>query len=483
MTDNPSSFRSRLFSAAFWTLLLRIVTRVLGFAATLVVARLLPQADIGALAAILIFDVGLQSMTQVGFAAALVQMPGDPGPYIDTAWTAGVIRAIGVYAIEFIVAPYWCAFFHVPEATTAMRVLGLAQLVMGFHSMATPLLMRELRFDRLIIIYFAETFTFAVITIVLAFQLRTLWAQVIGYVSGFVVRVIVSYWITPVRARLRFDRQKAAEMFQYTKWLTAYLSADFALETADNAVVGRVLGKEPLAQYRMAYQLAAEGPTTLKSVIERVAFPMFSRLQQDRTRVHAHFRATLGLTAATMVPISAALLVLAPTFVPLLLGQRWQPAALPLQILVVATLLRSIIDTGPPLLQGLGYTRADFKLKVIQAGAMCLLLYPAAKYWGTAGIAYAVIAGAVIALPFWVLILREAAGLTFRDFTVPLASPLVAGAVGLATLLLLPKAPTTWPSLFLHGGIFLVAYGSVSTVLYRLIPTSGLAATVAETGR
>jgi O-antigen/teichoic acid export membrane protein len=470
-------------SATLWTLLMRFIVRALGIVSTLLVARVIPQSEIGAYGVIIILDAGLVAMTSVGFASAIVQMRDDPTSYYDTCWTTDVVRGVLVYAFEFCIAPYWCSFFHAEDAVIALRVLGLGQLIQSFHSVSTPVLMREMKFNRLFWTYTTETFTFCTVTIVLALVLRNRWALVIGNVSSFAMRVIVSYFVHPVRARFGWDKKKAREMFNFTKWILAYSVADFAMETSDNAITARVLGPQPLAQYRMSYQLASEGPATIQYVVTRVAFPAFSSIQLKPESIRSNFRAMLGLVTLTMAPATVALALLADRIVTCLLGPSWIDAAVPLRILGVAMLLRSVIDTGPPILRALNRTRVDFLLKLMQLVVMGALLYPGAKAFGFVGVAGAVLVGAVVVVPVWAASLRWSAGFSIGDFVTPVISPLIAGACSVVAYHFLPWHPAGWPGLILGGTTIVIAYAAASFVLHKIVPRSGAGAVIAGAGR
>jgi O-antigen/teichoic acid export membrane protein len=482
MSDTSAEPRlwSRILAGARWTLLLRVFTRSLGVIATLFVARLVPQAQLGGFGAILIADQGLQALTALGMGPALVQMKKDPVPYLHTAWTAQLARALVLYAIEFVAAPFWCRYFHAPEAVVAMRILGLSQVVLGLQSMGMAVLTRDLRFDRLFYPYALEAVAQASVTILIAYYRGDIWAPVLGLLAGYTMRAAATFWIAPVPMRLGFDREKFREMFAFTKWLAGYSAADFALETIDNAVTGRVLGRTSLAQYRMAYQLATEGPLSLQWIIARVAFPTFAKIQRDPHQVVQKFRAALGLVTATMIPLAAGIAAFGGMLVPLLLGPTWTPAARPLRILAFGALLRATIDTAPPVLRALGHTRTDFILKMAQVVPLCAALYPAVRYHGTTGVATAVTGAAIIGAAVWVMVLRSVLGLRAGDFLVPVVAPLVATMAALATTLVWPVGVLGWPQFIGHGLLFAVVYAAVSAALLRPLRRSGLGAVIAE---
>lgn len=476
------TLRQRVFSGALWTLLLRLATRVLGIATTLVVARVVPQIELGTFGVIAILDVALLAISSVGFGAAIVQMREDPADYVHTAWTAEVVRAFAVYALEFAVAPLWCDFFHAPEAVTPLRVFGIAQLVLGFHSMSTPLLMREMKFDKLFYVYASETLTQSIVVISLALALHSMWALIIGSIAGYVVRVIVSYRIHPFRPRLEWHWVKAKRMLRFTRWILAYSVADFALEMTDNAVTGRVLGKKPLAHYRMAYQLAMEAPSLLQWIIGRVAFPALASVQVKPETIRKNFRAMLAFVTVSMVPAAIGMAWLGDPLVRLVFGEAWAPAVAPFRILAFAAIIRSMIDVTPPLLRALGMTRADFLLRFVQVVTMIALLVPAVHFYGMKGIAWAVVIAALVTTPVWIWTVVGTGRIGLRDFADAIVPSVLVGVVVALGLRLLPSPQVGWGSVLLHGAVLLLAYAAGILALYRLVPSAGVGAIVSGVG-
>jgi PST family polysaccharide transporter len=184
-----------------------------------------------------------------------------------------------------------------------------------------------------------------------------------------------------------------------------------------------------------------------------------------------------------MVPAAVTLSALSHPLIVLLLGPSWAPAAAPLRVLAFAALLRSIIEVAPPVFRALGHTRADFMLKVLQVAVMCLVLYPSAKYFGLTGVSWAVLIGALTALPMWFFLLRRTASLTAGDFLRPIGTPLVAGGACYGFLRFAPEASMGWSGLLGWGFATLVVYVAFTAVLYRLFPRAGLGAVIHDVGQ
>jgi O-antigen/teichoic acid export membrane protein len=264
-------------------------------------------------------------------------------------------------------------------------------------------------------------------------------------------------------------------MFVFSKWTTAYGFIDFLLETADNAVVGTVIGTTALAFYRLGYQIASEGSSALVIVLTPVAFPAVSRIQSDLALVRRGLRAMLGLASALLIPLTALLIVLGPAGVPLLLGDRWAPAAAPLTVLAFGALLRGMIETARPVLLGLGRSRADFGLKLFQVLVLLALLLPAAMNFGTLGVAWSVVTAAACTLPVWFGLLRQSSGATVRDFLEPLAAPVACGLLAVMSLAVVPAFQGGWVGLLLAAGTYCATYVVLSGLLSYRLPRSGFA--------
>lgn len=58
----------------------------------------------------------LETFSQTGFQAALIQKKENIEDYLDTAWTVSALRGF-VLAILYLAAPYIALFFDAPAAT------------------------------------------------------------------------------------------------------------------------------------------------------------------------------------------------------------------------------------------------------------------------------------------------------------------------------------------------------------------------------
>jgi PST family polysaccharide transporter len=163
-----------------------------------------------------------------------------------------------------------------------------------------------------------------------------------------------------------------------------YLSGE-----ADNLVVGRFLGAEALGLYSRAYYLMSVPASLFGQVLDRVLFPAMAKVQHDRRRLGLAFKRGIAVTALTILPLSVALLLLAPELIRVLLGPRWSEAIVPFQILVVGMLFRSSYKLSDSLARATGAVYRRAWRQILFAILIAVGAYLGQK-WGLAGVALGV---------------------------------------------------------------------------------------------
>lgn len=442
----------------------------------LLVARLIPPEEYGVFATVAIVYQTLMAVTDLSVTPALVQMRQDPRPYLNTAWTVGLMRGIAVFLLLETTAPFWADLFHVPEATPLLRVLASVALVTGLHNVGTVLLGRELRYGRLVLLHAAEAVGYSITAVAAGAILHNAWALVLAALVAWSLRVATSYVLTPLRGGFGFQRRQFAEMFAFSRWTSAYGVVDLLLETFDNAVVARLAGPRALGFYRMAYQLATEAPLALQWVVASVAFPAVASIQDDADQVRRSYRGLLGLASAVLIPLALLFVILADDAIPLLLGDSWAPTAVPLRVLAIAGLARGILATLQPVLLGLGRSGQEFTLRAAQAVVMVVLAVVGGTSFGVIGVAWAVLLASLLTLPLWLQIASRTVGVGPRAIGSALAAPTLAGSLAAITTIALPVTGPDFAGVAVRTAAFSTSYLAGTALLLRLLPKSGLGA-------
>lgn len=352
---------------------------------TVVVARFLAPDDLGLMGIVLLTLAVFESLSQTGFAAALIQQKKRVDDYLDTAWVVSLARGVSLYGLLFLLAPLVASFFSAPGITLLLRVIGLAFIFEGLTNIGVVTFRKELDFEKEFLYQQIETFTDIFLTVSLAIILQSVWALVFGYLGGKGVKCITSYVIHPYRPGLVFDTKKARELFRFGKYLLGSSIIILLITQGDDAVVGKLLGTTALGFYVIAYKISNMPATSITHVFSQVAFPAYSKLQDDPEQLRNAYLKSLKYIAFVSLPICGGLILLAPELVSFFLGQKWMQIVPAMRVLCVFGLIRALGGTTGPLFQGVGRPDIITKLNMGKLCIIALLIVPLTQKYGIVG--------------------------------------------------------------------------------------------------
>jgi O-antigen/teichoic acid export membrane protein len=158
---------------------------------------------------------------------------------------------------------------------------------------------------------------------------------------------------------------------------------------SDYAVVARLMGPVDLGYYSLAFMVISMPLQKLVANCNGIAYPVFCRISHDRDRTRNWFFRLTILIGALGTPALVGVALVANDAVPMILGQKWTPAVLPLQIMCAAGVSMMIGGTFDALFSALG--RPDVLFRYYLA---CLLVFPpcfylAGSFYGVPGVALA----------------------------------------------------------------------------------------------
>jgi len=175
--------------------------------------------------------------------------------------------------------------------------------------------------------------------------------------------------------------------------------------------------------------------TAFERIVNRVLFPVMAQVQDQRNRLAGAYERALAIVALVSLPLSSFLWVVAPEFIPVLLGPAWTEVVLPFRLFTVSLLFRmsSKISDACTKAAGEVYSRA-----LLQGafGAMVVLGALAGRHWGVGGVAVAVSIAMGINWLSMAGLSRSVTGLSWSGFArAHLPGALLAALIGGAVIL------------------------------------------------
>jgi PST family polysaccharide transporter len=182
-------------------------------------------------------------------------------------------------------------------------------------------------------------------------------------------------------------RQSLAHAMTFTRHILIARLAWYTYSNADFLVAGRLLGKTALGLYELGWNVANVPIEKITSLVGQVTPAVFSAVQTDHPALRRYL---LGITeglALITFPASLGLALVAPDFVHLALGAKWQGAIAPLQLLALSTGFRAVTPLLPQVLNVVGESRLSMRYGVLWACVLPAGFYVLGRQWGTVGLA------------------------------------------------------------------------------------------------
>lgn len=371
--------------------LLRILVRGIGLISTVILARLLVPADFGLIAMATSIIAFLQLATAFSFDIPLIQKQDADRSYFDSAWTLNVMFYVLLTVVLMLLAAPAATFYREPRLEAVIYVLAAGFLIQGFENIGIVYFRKELDFRQDFILMLSQKVAGFLVTIPLAFLLRSYWALIAGMVLGNFLGVILSYVLHPFRPR--FSVAAVPELFSFSKWLMLNNVVNFLRQRSPDFIIGRISGTSSLGIFTVAYEISTLPTTELVAPINRVVFPGYSKLSSNIADLRQSYLDVLSVIAIVALPAGFGIAAISTPLVDFFLGSKWVAAGPIVGILAVYGGINAIHSNTASVFNAIGKPHlitwigvVNILVLITSAIALALLHGPtgvAAAYLGT----------------------------------------------------------------------------------------------------
>jgi O-antigen/teichoic acid export membrane protein len=397
----------------------------------LVLARLLAPADFGLAAMVLVFSSLVLVFSDLGLGAALVQARELSEDDRCTAfWTtvgSGVLFTAAAAGLSGVIA----AFYGEPKVASLCVAFSLVFIITSVGATQEALLVRDMRFRGLETRNMVATIAGAVAGITVAVNDGGPWSIIAQQLAEATFGAAMLWFASPWRPSLRFSRESLRRLWSFSGWLVGHRLLFYVHRNADNILIGRFVGPAALGAYTIAYNVMLVPFSRIAGPIQRVLWPAFAEMQHEPERIVAGWVRVTRILGAVAVPALAGLVVVAPDFIDVVLGERWHEAAPLVQALAWVGVLQAVQVLNVDILQARGRTSLLFRY-MLGFTAAHLVAFVIGLHWGVLGVAIAYAVSSTLVEP--VLTVLTARELGVSAWVIPRALLGVAQATVLMVL-------------------------------------------------
>lgn len=322
---------------------------LLTIGSTAFLARLLTPADFGYIAMATVVTEFAALFGNFGFNALLIQRRVITRLQVDTVFWASLGLGVSLAVVVVLGSFVSGSLFADPRVGDLLRVLCLSFVFSSLGTIPNVVLMRLMRFRAELWINIGSIAVRAAVAIALAWVGFGVWSLVAGALTGSAVQWIAAALAVPYRPRLRFH---AAYLSGTWRTSTSYFGSGvlfYANMNVDLILIGRQLGATSLGFYQNARSLTDEIRSRIAMPLQRVLFPAFASLLDDRARLQAMVLRSGRVLAAVTLPVGVGVSATAAELVPLLYGPQWLPMVPVLALFGLGAALRASLAIATPL--------------------------------------------------------------------------------------------------------------------------------------
>ena len=441
--EGTANMRGRVLRGLGWVAASQAGGQLARALAAIAIARLLTPDEYGLAALALIFSSLVLVFSDLALGAALVQRRTLTEADRCTAFWVTVASGALFTLIGVACAGPVAALYGQPDARPLLLALSATFVVSALGATQQSLMLREMDFRRVEVLPMIGILAGGAAGVAAAALGHGAWALISQQLVAVAVTTVLVWVRSPWRPGRTFSVASARDLGGFSAYMLGHRMLFYLQANGDRFLIGRFLGTAALGTYAVAYNTMLVPASRIGGPLQRVMSPAFSRLQDEPERIAAAWVRVARLMAVVTVPALAGLVVVAPDFVPLVLGAHWAAAVPVVQVLAWVGIVQALQGLTTDILMARGRARTIFRFSVVLTSAH-LVAFAAGLHWGVVGVAVAYAVSTTLVEPGLTVLAARSLGVSPLRFVrgvagVFQAALLMCGAV-LAVRLLLPDA-------------------------------------------
>lgn len=437
----------QITGAAVWSYAAIFADRAIRFAAFVVVARLLPSGQFGVVLLSLLIVETLQAFLDCGVSTVLIQQQNLTKQQIDTAFFITMTMSGLSSLVLMLAAPLLSKWAGNDTSVLFLRTLAIVPLISGAGAIQVALIQREIGFKALAGRTVFSSIAASVVAILLAWRGFGAWALVGRTFLSVISGTAIAWLATNYRPSLHFDLNSARVIVPAGLRLWAAGIANQINSRGLDFFAGAFLGVVALGALRIAGQTVMLLMEITIGPMSAVGYAVLSRARHDLKLFEETLITFANIVALLIFPAFAGLLVTADLILPLMFGDRWQPAAaiVPFMCAVAPAIYWHLLVSTALFASG----RNDRILQwaVVEAGLTGIVGLVGARY-GLVGVAAAGVLRLYLMIPIGWRWLNRDVGVNPRSLVIA-SLPSIGASVVMAIMVELAKLniPTSFTPL------------------------------------
>lgn len=423
--------KQQALSGIKWNTVAKITRDLLSVVQLMIVARYIDKADFGTMSIIHVVMGMVGMFTDLGMYAAIMHKQNITNNQYNSLYWFNWFLNIFIFLIVCCIAYPVSLFYKDDRLIYLICLVSIRILLSPFGKIFVTLKQKNLEFSfisKVALFLNVLGFILTILFSVLNFKIYALiLPSLITGTVGALIWSITGRSFFKVRFHYNFNEIK--DFFKIGIYDTGAQLMDYLSYKIDVILVGRFFGLEVLGLYNMGKELALKVMKMISPIINSVATPILSKLQNEPDKIKFNYSRILSFVGFINIPILIALSIFSEEVVNIFFSEKYANAATFVRILAFWGIFASIGNPAGNLVVAKGRTDISFHWTIIRFLCAPITIY-IASFFDVEAIAYSqVILQLIFFLIYWYMMIRPLSGLNLFEYVGSFSNSIICAAI------------------------------------------------------
>jgi O-antigen/teichoic acid export membrane protein len=342
-----------------WSLITNLV--VMG-----VLARYIPKSDFGVVAICTVVVSLFSVLVSFGIGEFVVTHKTENQESSDNqAFTLNILLGFFLFIVLLFFFYGFADYFKEQKIREIGIIMSFTFFAESMVIVPKAILRRELKYD--VIVFYLSVFgtLISLLKLVLVFSNFGVHSLIIppAILSFLLALTIIAK--TKLKVQSKLDLSIMRDLFKISFPTLGSNVLTFFVNEGDSIIVGKFLGLDSLGLYSLAFNVSNIFQNNFLPIITDISLPAFSMFSGNIVKLRMNYFRMVRILSLFSVLILSLMITHAEFIIITLYGLAWKSAIVPLQILLVFTIFRSISSPTSGLFYATGNAHKAFLISLV----------------------------------------------------------------------------------------------------------------------
>ncbi len=325
------NLNQQVATATKWSAITEVMGKLVAPVSSMILARLLTPEAFGVVATLNMVIAFAEIFTDAGFQKYLIQQPfkdaEDRDKDTNVAFWTNLVMSCVLWGIIAIFAEPLATLVGNPGLGIVLIVACASIPLAAFSSIQMALFKKDLDFKTLFYRRLVAIIVPLVVTVPLAFWMRSYWALVIGTICVNLANAVILMVMSDWHPRFYYSFARLRNMFAFCSWAILDAILIWATGYMDIFFIGIMLNEHYLGLYKTSMTTVGQITALITSTILPVIMPALAKVRDDHAAMRDLLLRLQKYTAILLLPVGFGIFIFSDLITEILLGSQWKEAS------------------------------------------------------------------------------------------------------------------------------------------------------------